>query len=106
MPTDEQITYLEQRHAALDEALDREITFLRKQEATIPTTQWQKEKQVLLANVAIETILRLYADTLPDALRFRIYELTDIRSALLCRGIQRNKGKRLTPAKHTEEVQA
>lgn len=26
---------------------------------------------MLFANVAVETILRLYADTLPDALRFR-----------------------------------
>jgi hypothetical protein len=91
MPTDEQIEYMEQRHAALDEALDREITFLRKQEATIPTISWQKERQVLLANVAMETILRLYADTLPDALRFRVYELTDVRSALLCRGIQHKR---------------
>jgi hypothetical protein len=86
--SDEQIKHIERRHAALDEALDREITFLRMQEATIPTTPWQKERQVLLANVAMETILRLYADTLPDALRFRVYELTDVRNALMCRGIR------------------
>ena len=91
MLPNKQIQTLEQRYAALDEALDREIAFLRMQAATIPTTPWQKERQVLLANVAIETILRIYADTLPDTLRFRVYELTDVRNALLCRGIQ---GKR------------
>lgn len=47
---------------------------------------------MLLANVAIETILRLYADTLPDALRLRVYELTNLRSILLCRGMQGKRG--------------
>lgn len=43
---------------------------------------------MLLVNVVIETILRLYADTLPDALRFRVYDLTNVRSILLCCGVQ------------------
>lgn len=94
MSTNEQTTNLEQRHAVLEKALDREIAFLRRQYTTIPTTPEEKGKQVLLANVAIETIVRLYADLLPDALRLRVYQLTDLRSKLLCRGVRPTKAEK------------
>lgn len=80
---------IEQRYAALGESLEQHITLLARRLEEVPTTWEQRDGQVSEANSAVETILRLYADILPDDLKWRVYRLTELRSRVICRGIQR-----------------